>query len=298
MAPDDDRADIQEQERRAEAFVRYLVEQNEPNQMLQFEAGSSVIEGLDGAEAHEAVRTAQQLGWIEGELNERFGGCSLWTRLNPTVPGLRRIQAWPPSGREYVPGPWDESHWGHEARPVLERLRDDPEWGQAGVVLTMGPVGEEGRAWLALRVLHSAGYVDARVEATHVAGAALTLAGQQALLPPATAIAAVRIQLARGDVTRALIDLVEGVVSDYCDGLATMSKVDMSDKNGKPLAKLRQRIDRLEKEEALSGLEAAIFRAALEARNDISHVVTDDIDHGREIVGWLIDGVEMVINDS
>jgi hypothetical protein len=50
----------------AQRLLRHLIDANEPHQMPQFQFGqASDIDGLDGRAAHEAMRTAAHLGWVE-----------------------------------------------------------------------------------------------------------------------------------------------------------------------------------------------------------------------------------------
>jgi hypothetical protein len=158
----------------------------------------------------------------------------------------------------------------------------------------MGDVSDEHRTWLAVRLLGLAGYIDVHVDATAATGAALTLDGRRALDGPPDAFAATRALLVQGDITRALIDLVEGIIGNLVATLADIRDIPLLDRDGKPLVKIRQRVDRLEKHGALAGVDAAILRVALEARNDVGHTITDSIAHHAELVYWIVEGVEDV----
>lgn len=146
--------------------------------MPQFQFGhASDIDGLDGRAAHEAMRTAAHLGWVEGDVCESGDGAALWQHVHVTAAGMRQARAWPPSGREHAPGPWHTDHWGIWALPCLTRLRDEPSWGQMPASFGMGDVSDEHRTWLAVRLLGLAGYIDVQVDATAATGAALTRGG-------------------------------------------------------------------------------------------------------------------------
>src|SRR4051794_21222435 len=107
----------------AQLLLRHLIDANEPHQMPQFEFGQpSEIDDLDGQAAHEAMRTAIHLGWVEGDVCELGGGAAMWQHVHVTPAGMRAVRAWPPAGREHSLGPWATDHWANWALPCLERL--------------------------------------------------------------------------------------------------------------------------------------------------------------------------------
>lgn len=283
----------------AEQVLRYLIELDEPHAMLQFNDGEpSDVEGLSGKSAAEALRTAVELGWVEGQSDHYGGGFYLWSHLHVTVDGMRHAEAWPRLGREHLRGPWTEGHWGRTARPCLEQLDEDPAWGEIPASFGLGPATDGHRRWLALRLLALAGYIDATVDASTVVDARLTLQGRRALADPASPIDAIRALVADRDITRALIDLVDGVIAEHVDHLAARHDVDLLDRNGRELTKIRQRVDRLATSGALDDVDAAILRVALAARNHVGHTVTEAIVPDASTVAWIVEGVAGVLERS
>jgi hypothetical protein len=124
--------------------------------------------------------------------------------------------------------------------------------------------------------------------------ARLTLDGRRVLDGPPDDLTSIRALLREGDVTRALIDLVEGVISDFVDEVATSAAVDMADRAGQGLTKIRQRVDRLGTVGTLDKVDVAILRVALEARNHVGHSITDKLSADIN-VAWIVDGVEGVL---
>lgn len=184
--------------------------------------------------------------------------CSVTTGPCDRCWGCDRPRAWPPSGRDHTPGPWDRDHGGIWAFPCLTRLRDEPEWGGMPASFGMGEASDAHRTWLAVRLLGLAGYIDVHVERTSATSAALTLDGRRALDGPPDAFTVVRTLLVQSDITRALIDLVEGIVANLVAKLADLRAIPLVDRDGKPLVKIRQRVGRLEKHGALTGVDAGI----------------------------------------
>lgn len=279
----------------ADALValRVVIDGNDPFPMIEFDDGRGLNDELVGERGHQALVTAEQLGWIAGEVSERASGSALWVEVRPTPEGMRAAGAWPRAGRESDPGPWDDDHWGRSARPCLERVASGD---LDHVSLGMGASVDDQQTFLALWLLTLADLIDAQLQdraALH--GARLTPSGRRALAGPQTHLDRARIILAEeGNATQALIDLVEGEIADLVAVVADWEHVDMTDRNGDELVKLRQRIDRLATEEAIAKFDAAVLRAALEARHVVGHTPSADTDHSRDEVEWVIDGVERV----
>lgn len=281
----------------AEVALRHLIGANEPHQMLEFNSGAaSEVPGFDGDRAHDAMTSAVELQWVVGEVSEYHSGMALWTHVRVTVTGMRHAGAWPPAGREHIAGSWNSDHWGAWARPCLERLRDEPDWGSIPASFGMGEVTDAHRRWLALLLLAEAGYIDARFDPTSATGARLTLEGLRAASEVPDPFAGIRRLVREGDVTRGLIDLVEDIVADFVQRTSADKDVDMLDRNGNELHKLWQRLDRLGSTETLDGLDVAVLRVALEARNHVGHTTTDLIVPDVATVAWIVDGVEGVLS--
>lgn len=110
---------------------------------LPFEAH---IEWADarGREVHDALLESRDDGHLVGEPGEGDGSIAWWSTTRLTVEGLRVLGDWPPLGREWDQGPWDDGYWGQRARPLLKRLHDEPPY--AGCYLK--PIGTPGEEWL------------------------------------------------------------------------------------------------------------------------------------------------------
>lgn len=111
----------------------------------------------DSRAVDDALLEAHRTGLIEGDRGEGDGSVAWWSQVRLTVRGLQHLGQWPPAGREWADGLWEDGYWGTRPRPLLRRLVDGPPPGD----FYLKPHSADGDAqwldWAALLLLRDAG---------------------------------------------------------------------------------------------------------------------------------------------
>jgi hypothetical protein len=239
---------------------------------LVFAEPSELVDGAAGREIDDVLLDAQRRGLIVGERGEGDGSAAWWSTVRLTVVGLRALGQWPPAGREWVPGLWDDGVWGARAKPLLARLRDTPP--AHGFYLREG-IGdldpEPSREWAALLLLIEAGLVSGRVTSEGVDTLRTTHEGDQALDPtPRDPLDAAEAELRSGAPVDAIVTAVELGLAPKLKALASAKGIAITNATGQSL-KLSFINNTLPGAGAYRESDRAQVEAWLKLRNDVAH---------------------------
>ena len=167
---------------------------------------------LDTRYVDQLLREARDQALVAGEVHEGDGSVHHW-QIGVTVAGLRAIGEWPPSGGEFLPGPWDEATWGQIDRPVLQEMADAPPYHGFVFRPSFGDPEEEHARWAAICRLRSAGLLGGDFQMGGLDGVRVTIAGKRALDGAGDPIERAQVELARGAKVEALNVAVEEVLA-------------------------------------------------------------------------------------
>jgi hypothetical protein len=176
--------------------------------VLRFEDRVEWADAL-GREVDDALLEARASGLLEGERREGDGSLAYWSFVHPTVAGFRELGQWPPRGREWEAGPWDDGYWGARARPLLRRLHEQPPLD--GFYLKPVEEDEEKwRDWTTLFLLAEADLVSGTLQDGGIDALRVLPAGREALDPtPRDIIDEAEAKLRTGARVDAIVTAVE-----------------------------------------------------------------------------------------
>jgi hypothetical protein len=252
---------------------------------------------MTGADVDSAFRELQHRGWLDGDRGEGDGSIVWWTRLRPTVAGLRHLGEWPPEGQEYLPGGWDDRTWGNTDLPRLRDLDASPP---AGGFIERPSIGNarDWTRWDASLRLREAGLIDAEHGDGFLSGVRITSAGANVLRPAEDdPLVRARLKLRQGSKADAVTAAIDEVLKPCLRALAIGTGVRVEDLPGK-LSDLNNQL-KTRGAYGSSGYVSEALRAQVDAWIKVRNVV----DHGEGAtvndrrIELLIDGVEQFVSE-
>jgi hypothetical protein len=237
---------------------------------LEFAQAAGLVPALSGRAVDDVLLEARETDLIVGDRGEGDGSVCWWSRVRLPVAGLRWLGQWPPAGREWEPGDWDNGLWGRRARPRLVRLHEAPP--QHGFYFK--PIGEGSEAWLdwtALLALGEAGLVSGRESESGVDTLRLTASGQRALDPtPCDPLEEATAKLRTGARVDAIVTAVERALAGRLTQLAAKHGAATTRPDGSPL-NLNAINTNLRGAGVYGESDRAQVEAWLKVRNDLAH---------------------------
>jgi hypothetical protein len=250
--------------------------------------------GASGREVDNALLEAQAEGLLTGDRRQGDGSNSRWFSTRLTVAGLRELGQWPPAGREWEDGPWDEGYWGTRARPLLQRLHEQPPLD--GFYLKPTEEDEEGwRDWSALLLLGQTELIAGSLQSGGIDTLRVLPAGREALNPaPRDVIDDARAKLRTGARVDAIVTAIERGLGARLRELAAKHGVEASGAEGQHVA-----LGRLNNALHTAGVydesDHAQISAWLKLRNRFAHGEDDAISDERATSA--LDGVRVFLDE-
>lgn len=237
---------------------------------LGFGEPSALVPGMRGREVDDVLLEASQLKLIVGDRGGGDGSAAWWSRVRLTAAGVRSLGQWPPAGREWEPGIWDGGYWGCVARPLLQRLQDQPP-AHGYVEKPIGQSSEEWALWTAALQLSEADLISGRLDADGMADVRVTAPGLRALDPtPRDPVDDAVSKLRSGARVDAIITAVEGALGVRLKQLAAIRDIATTRQDDTPLTLSRLNND-LRSAGAYDETDRAQIEAWLKLRNDLAH---------------------------
>ena len=241
----------------------------------------AALVSADGRTVDDILLEALRAGLIEGDRGEGDGSAAWWSRVRLTVHGLQDLGQWPPAGREWADGLWNDRYWGNRPRPLLRRLLDDPPHGDFYFM----PLGVDGDAgwldWTALLLLREAGLVSGGVSDGGLDTVRVTPRGREALDPtPRDPLDQAEAELRNGARVDAIVTAVEGGLGSRIRAIAAHRGVATDHPDGHPL-KLSMINNQLKVDGAYDETVRAEVESWLKIRNGLAHATDESITAAR-----------------
>jgi hypothetical protein len=249
-----------------------------------------------GRELDDALLDARRRGLIVGERGEGDGSVGWWSTVRLTPAGLRTLGQWPPTGREWSPGAWDQGHWGQRARPLLHRLLHEPPAHDYYPREGIGCEDHEPQLeWTALLSLMDAGLVSGAPTTEGVATLRVTTAGRQALdRTPRHPLDVAEAQLRSGAPVDATVTAVEGALLPHLRELARSRGLHVTHPDGHPV-KVAKLNDSLRTDGAYCEADRAQVEAWAKLRNQLAHHASDPVSDAR--IANIIAGIRVFLDE-
>jgi hypothetical protein len=278
-------------------LIRGLVDLDSRS-LLQFSlddpnALPEVAPGHSGQVIDDDLQELKDRGWISGERQTYPDGSYLmWSGVRVTLEGLRELSDWPPSGFEYVLGPWSTMVWGQRDLPLLKEFQRNPP--ASGYIFkpVSGEPPERIAVWNAYLRLLEGGLISGVEQQEGLDKLRITDAGKAAIDPPDDdPLDRARMWLSKGAKADAITAAVEEALKECLHALAKSHSVPIQSGKGE-LANLNNDLRK-------AGAYGA-GRHGESVRHDVEGwlKVRTDVDHGGGAsvpatrIQQAIDGIE------